>query len=168
MHARPCKPWWSITSPHTQTWGRIKGRPILRPTAIRTSSSLKNKPQDGTGVANNQSPECGAQAPQKLARLMSVTYSASNESLMPHTTNRSHARCLCDTGSVSGVAEVAFDQNVKHQWKAVSRLSEMRGRMRFCSASVLALKNHILTAEVKKAEDAREYAVRTPSPPSHP
>ena len=35
---------------------------------------------------------------------------------MPHTTNRSHARCLCDAGSVSGVAEVALDQNVKHSW----------------------------------------------------
>ena len=155
MHARQCRPRLSIIPPHSHACGRTNGRPILSPTAMRTSSSLRNKPHEDTGIAFSQSPECRAQDPNILSRSMRETPSECSISLTQQTTNRSHARCLWDAGSASGAAELAFDQNSRQSSKAVSRLSAMRGRMRFCRASVL-------TAEAKKAEDARENAERTP------
>ena len=159
LQASPCKPSVSMTSPHTQSCWRNNVRPILSPTAMRTSSSLSRSPQDWIGMAFSQSPECGAQAAKNLARSRGETHPEKRDSRTQPTTTLSQARCLWDIGSVSETEDVLSDQNAKQSSNAVSVNSEMRGTMRFCKANVP-------TAEAKKADDASEYAMRTPSPPS--
>ena len=159
LQTSPCKSSVSMTSPHTQSCWRNNGRPILSPTAMRTSSSLSRSPQDWIGMAFSQSPECGARAAKNLARSRGESQPEKRDSRIQPTTTPSQARCLWDTSSISETEDVQSDQNAKQSSNAVSVNSEIRGTMRFCKANVP-------TAEAKQADDASEYAVRTPSPPS--
>ena len=127
LQASPCKPSVSMTSPHTQSCWRNNGRPILSPTAMRTSSSLSRSPRDWIGMAFSQSPECGARVAKNLARSRGETQPEKRDSRIQPTTTPSQARCLWDTGSISETEGVQSDQNAKQSSNAVSVNSEIRG-----------------------------------------
>ena len=74
LHDNPWMPKASTSAPQWQLWGAHKFTPSLKPMATRTASSSSLKPQDETGMAFNQSPQCGACAgwarPQKALQGM--------------------------------------------------------------------------------------------------
>ena len=155
VHASRACPW------HRRTHNRAEETRASPSSAQQqcTSSSLSRSPQDWIGMAFSQSPECGAQAAKNLARSRGETQPEKRGSRIQPTTTPSQARCLWDIGSISETEDVLSDQNAKQSSNAVSVNSEIRGTMRFCKANVPQ-------AKAKKADDASEYAVRTPSPSS--
>ena len=132
------KQWWpnaSTVPPQTQSWGRHRGAPILRPTAMRSSSFSRSSPQFEEGIACSQSPECGAEAARILAWSKLDGHIESRRRFNTSTTNPSQERCFTAAGPTTGAAEVHSDQCERHMSKSVSGSADRVGMISFCAWS---------------------------------
>ena len=111
------KQWWpraSTLPPQMQSCGRQTGAPILNPTAMRSSSFSRKRPQFADGIAKSQSPEWGADAASTRELSRSEGHIDLKCRFIASTTKQSQERCLAEPGAWTGAAEVSSHYTERH------------------------------------------------------
>ena len=149
------RPWASTKIPQWQLCGMHKLSPSLIPTATRTASSSRRKPQLALGRARSQSPLCSACAARNLALCDGST---SEDSISARSVRRpglSQNDCFPGKGSGGGPAD---EDQINSYWsRNVSVAQGHNGRMS-------SLRGRVLAAEARKAGIASDDTLRTPRP----
>src|ERR1043165_3423081 len=134
------------------------GAPRRRPTAIRTSSSLRDKPKEVEGSAWSQEPDPSWQPARRRAILPGEAPARSDRAFAEHHAS-SHACCDRVTSMPLGAQPPPVSQSQRASgMKASERERYAGGRITRRSSSDDPL-------EARYADEARDEALLTPRPP---
>ena len=159
LQLRPCAPNWSTSEPQwTHLWGRHRGAPTLRPTAILMVSSLMRRPRDEMGGAWSQAPDSLVLTANNLA-LDTWSLDAIRESKTTDSLGSSHAFWeLASSGVVTGASNFSLQIVTAKSFSGYVNWLMYGG-------SISRIRLEAPTAEAKKAEGARKEALLMPRPP---
>ena len=139
LQVKQWRPSASTIPPQIQSWGRQTEAPIRKPTAIRSSSFSRNRPQFADGIAKSQSPEWGAEA----AKILELSRSEGHVNLkcrfIASTTRESQERCLADPGAWTGWADANSHQTDRHPSKSLSDFHAISGIILSCNSRLIII-----------------------------